>query len=103
MIDPEISIVFTASARALLPDLDLDLVEWSDTHMVIPKSSGSNEYGQYRSERTPHARIPMLALSNNDPCKIVVLMAASQIFKTQIAINWLCSLPFTKHQATSFG
>lgn len=85
------AIVHHAAGRALEPDLDVTVDEWSDRFMVIPKSSGSNEYGQYRTSRTPHARAVMRALSDNHPCKRVVAMCASQMFKTQIALNWLCS------------
>lgn len=80
-----------AAARALEPDLATTVDEWSDRYMVIPRASGSNEYGQYRTSRTPHARAVMLALSDSHPCKRVVAMCASQMFKTQVALNWLCS------------
>lgn len=74
---------------SILPDLNLSVDEWSDSFMVIPKSSGSNEYGPYRTNRTPHAREIMRALSDDHPCKRVVCMVSSQMFKTQIALNWI--------------
>jgi len=82
----------------LLPDLDLTVDEWSDRFMVIPKSSGSNEYGKYRTSRTPHAREVMNVLSDEHPCKEVVCMVASQMFKTQVGLNWFAS---TVHQSPS--
>ena len=87
-----------ALESGFLPDLDLPVDQWSDRYMIIPKSSGSNEYGPYRTERTPHARAIMNALSDSHPCKRVVCMVASQMFKTQIALNWLGS---TIHQSPS--
>lgn len=90
--------LYETVSTALLPDLDLHVDEWSDRFMVIPKSSGSNEYGPYRTDRTPHAREIMRCLSDNHPCKDVVAMVASQMFKTQVCLNWFGS---TVHQSPS--
>ncbi len=92
------SIIEKSFYSGFMPDLDLSVDEWSDRHMIIPKSSGSNEYGPYKTSRTPHAREVMQALSDNHPCKRVVCMVASQMFKTQTALNWLGS---TIHQSPS--
>lgn len=81
--------LYEALSRGLSPDPNLWVDEWSDKHMVIPKSSGSREYGNYRTERTPHAREIMRCLSDNHPCRRVIAKVASQMFKTQICINWL--------------
>lgn len=85
-------------SQALAPDLDLSLDDWSDKFMIIPKSTGSNEYGPYRTSRTPHARKIMQCLSDDHPCKRVVAKVASQMFKTQICLNWFAS---TVHQSPS--
>jgi len=85
-------------AQGLQPDLDLYVDEWSDEFMVIPKSTGSNEYGKYRTSRTPHAREVMRCLSDSHPCKVVVCMVSSQQFKTQVCLNWFGS---TVHQSPS--
>lgn len=77
-----------AWARGLEPDPNLTVDEWADRYMVIPKSTGSNEAGPYRTSRTPHAREVMRALSDNHPCKRVVVMGASQMLKTQVGLNW---------------
>ena len=90
--------VLDALARALLPDPDMPFDEWADAHMVIPADSGANEYGPYRSSRTPHARQVMRALSPAHACKRVVVMGASQMLKTQVALNMLGA---TIHQAPS--
>lgn len=85
--------IYETISSALLPDLDLPVDEWSDRFMVIPKSSGSNEYGAYRTARTPHARQVMVCLSDDHPCTTVIAMVSSQQFKTQVALNWFgCSV-----------
>ena len=90
--------LYDALNEGLMPDLDLDVDEWADKFQVIPKSSGSNEYGPYRTDRTPHARKIMKCLSDSHPCKRVVAKVASQMMKTQISLNWLFS---TVHQSPS--
>lgn len=79
----------SALAASLAPDPDLPVDVWADTYQVIPKDSGANEYGKFRTSRTPHARMVMQALSDHHPCKRVVLMGASQMLKTQTGLNWL--------------
>jgi phage terminase large subunit GpA-like protein len=79
----------TTLAASLDPDPDLPVDVWADTYQVIPKDSGANEYGKFRTSRTPHARMVMQALSDGHPCKRVVLMGASQMLKTQTGLNWL--------------
>ena len=55
--------LFESLKSALEPDPNLPVDLWSDEHMIIPKSSGSNEYGSYKTDRTPHAREIMRCLS----------------------------------------
>lgn len=88
---PAVEIVASAFARGLEPDPNLTVDQWSDEYMVIPKDSGANEYGKYRTSRTPHARFVMQALSDNHPCKRVVLMGASQMLKSQVGLNFFCA------------
>ena len=90
--------VLDAIARGLEPDPDMPFDQWADMHMIIPADSGANEYGPYRSSRTPHARQVMRALSPSHPCKRVAVMGASQMLKTQVALNMLGA---TIHQAPS--
>lgn len=75
--------------RGLKPDPDLWVDEWADEYIRIPRDSGAAEPGQYRTSRTPYAREPMRCLSPAHPCKRVVTMVASQLMKTQIALNWI--------------
>jgi phage terminase large subunit GpA-like protein len=90
--------LYATIITGLIPDLDLLVDEWSDQFMVIPKSSGSNEYGAYKTARTPHAREVMRCLSDSHSCKRVVCMVSSQMFKTQVALNWFGA---TVHQSPS--
>jgi phage terminase large subunit GpA-like protein len=90
--------VLAAIARGLKPDPDLPVDQWADEHMFIPADTGAKEYGRYRSSRTPHARAIMQALSPGHPCKRVVAQIASQMFKTQSALNFLGA---SIHQAPS--
>lgn len=76
--------------RGLRPEPVLWVDEWADRYMRIPQSSGAAEPGPYRTERTPYAREPMRCLSPSHPSKRVVTMVASQLMKTQIALNWIC-------------
>ncbi|SMQ22134.1 Phage terminase, large subunit GpA [Pseudomonas helmanticensis] len=78
--------------RGLRPDPDLWIDEWADEYMRIPRDTGAPEPGQYRTSRTPYAREPMRCLSPAHPCRRVVTMMASQLMKTQIALNWMGGL-----------
>ncbi len=79
-------VVRTALAAAR-PDPELRVDEWSEEFMVLPKSSPHP--GPFRFERTPYARRIAQVLSPGHPCKRVVAKVASQMFKTQTAINWI--------------
>lgn len=78
-----------AYLRGLKPDPELWIDEWADEFQRIPKDTGAAEPGKYHTDRTPFAREPMRCLSPLHPCKRVVTMVASQMMKTQIALNWI--------------
>lgn len=78
-----------AFARGFEPDPNLPTDQWADEFMFIAKESGASEPGKYKTSRTPHARMPMQCLSASHPCKRVVLKGASQMLKTQVALNFL--------------
>ncbi|PAA04695.1 phage terminase large subunit family protein [Pseudomonas fragi] len=78
--------------RGLRPDPSLWVDQWADEYMRIPRDTGAAEPGQYHTSRTPYAREPMRCLSPAHPCKRVVTMVASQLMKTQIALNWIGGL-----------
>jgi phage terminase large subunit GpA-like protein len=95
-LPPAVDVIRPAFARGLQPDPNMPVDVWADRYMIIPKESGANESGKYRTSRTPHARAVMEALSDGHWCKIVALMGASQMLKTQVGLNWFCS---TVHQS----
>lgn len=79
----------SAYMRGLQPDPELWIDEWADEYMRIPRDTGAAEPGPYRTDRTPYAREPMRCLSPSHPAKRVVTKVASQMMKTQIALNWI--------------
>lgn len=60
--------------------------------MVIPADSGAAEPGRYRVSRTPYAREVMRALSPEHPARKVVIKGASQLLKTQVALNFIAAV-----------
>lgn len=82
-------IMLDALARGIEPDSNLPVDVWADVNMIIPKETGASEPGPYKTSRTPHARMPSRALSSDHSCKRVVVMGASQMLKTQVALNFL--------------
>lgn len=75
----------------LMPDPELWVDEWAVQHAQIP-SEGNAEGGKYNLDRTPFAGEVMHVLSPAHPCNRVVVMAASQMLKTQTAMNWLMAV-----------
>jgi phage terminase large subunit GpA-like protein len=70
---------------AMEPDPELRLDVWSEQHVVIPKGSATS--GPYRLSHTPYARRVLQCLSPVHKCSRVVVMAASQMLKTQTFVN----------------
>lgn len=70
---------------AMEPDPELRLDEWSEAHVVIPKGSATS--GPYRLSHTPYARRVLQCLSPVHKCSRIVVMAASQMLKTQTFVN----------------
>ncbi|MFZ6767501.1 phage terminase large subunit family protein [Undibacterium sp. Di26W] len=85
----------TQYAAGLTPDQPLWIDVWSNEYMRIPPENGA-EPGKYSSDRTPYAEEVMKCLSPEHPCRRVVAKVASQLMKTQVALNWICG---SIHQA----
>lgn len=77
------------------PDPELHVDQWAERYMQLPRS-GPTGGGDYRFEHTPYARRVHQVLSPGHPCKRVVAKVASQMFKTQTALNWMAAIA---HQA----
>lgn len=82
-------LMLDAFARGIEPDSNLPVDVWADRHMIVPKETGASEPGPYKTSRTPHARMVMQFLSADHPCKRIVVKGASQMLKTQVALNFL--------------
>ena len=65
--------------------------EWADTYRRLPRES-SAEHGPWRTSRTPYLREPMAVLSDDHPCKRVVLVFGTQTGKTEAGNNWVGSI-----------
>ncbi|WP_382155403.1 phage terminase large subunit family protein [Hydrogenophaga sp. ANAO-22] len=82
-------LMLDAFARGIEPDSNKSVDVWADDNMIVPKETGASEPGPYKTSRTPHARMPMRCLSADHPCKRVVAMVASQMFKSQVGLNFM--------------
>jgi phage terminase large subunit GpA-like protein len=89
------TVILQAAVQAMLPDAELRLDEWSEAHVIIPK--GGAFEGPYRLSHTPYARRILQALSPTSAASIVAARVASQMLKTQVAINaclgWMAEAP----------
>lgn len=72
--------------RAMMPVRPLTVSEWADAHRVLPPTVA--EPGQWRTARTPYLREVMDALSESSAYEVVILMAGSQVGKTECGLNW---------------
>lgn len=78
----------TAAIDGARPDPELRVDEWTEEFMVLPKS-GPTKGGKFLFERSYPARRVHQVLSPGHPCRRVVARVASQMFKTQTALNWI--------------
>lgn len=83
-------LVIRAAMEAARPDPELRVDEWAEEFMILPKSGP--QPGPFRFDRSPPARRVHQVLSPGHPCKRVVARVASQMFKTQTALNWIGAL-----------
>lgn len=80
--------LFSSFADGLRPLDDLTVSQWADRHRQLT-STESAERGQWRTSRVPYLREIMDALGPHDPCERVVVMAGTQVGKTEVGLNWL--------------
>ncbi len=76
-----------AALRGARPDPELQVDEWAEEHMIVPKDA--SKPGKYRISHTPMARRILKVLSPRHPARRVVVKGASQMLKTQVALCWL--------------
>jgi phage terminase large subunit GpA-like protein len=75
-------------AEAIRPDPVMTVTEWADQRRIL-SSESTREHGPWRTDRVPHAREIMDALSPNDPCTEVTFVAGTQVAKTEIGNNFI--------------
>jgi len=84
------AVVLSAALQALRPDPELRVDAWAEQYAVVPQSAARP--GPFRFEHSYPARRIHQVLSPHDPCRRVVARVASQMFKTQTALNWIGAL-----------
>jgi phage terminase large subunit GpA-like protein len=77
-----------AFAAAIRPDPRLTISEWADRYRILSPES-SKEPGPWRTDRVPHSKAIMDALSPSDPCQEVTFVAGTQVAKTEIGNNFI--------------
>lgn len=75
-------------AEAIRPDPSLTITEWADKYRILSPDS-SKEPGPWRTDRVPHAKAIMDALSPSDPTQEVTFVAGTQVGKTEIGNNFV--------------
>lgn len=74
--------------RDFVPPPRLDVDEWADLYRILG-SKTSHIPGRWKTSRNPISRLPMKWLSKSHPCHTVTLMLPSQVFKTEVGINFI--------------
>lgn len=82
------TLALAAIARGWKPKQPLTVSEWADANRIL-SAIGSAAPGEWKTSRTPYLREIMDQLSEHSSARKVVLMAASQVGKTEAASNWL--------------
>lgn len=81
--------VDVAWRAGLAPDPDMTVTQWADAHRMLPATAA--EPGRWRTARTPYAAEIMDALSPASGVERVVVMAAAQVSKTEIGLNFIAA------------
>ncbi len=87
MVDGYEAILAAVAEAWELPE-QLTVSEWADLNRVLP-TKGAAEPGPWRTSRTPYLREIMDVLSPYHPANDICFMAASQVGKTEVLLNWL--------------
>lgn len=87
LVDGYQAILDTVAEAWALPER-LTISEWADRHRVLP-SKGAAEPGPWRTSRTPYLQEIMDVLSDDHPATDICFMAASQVGKTEVLLNWI--------------
>ena len=80
------AVITDLSSALFLPPREMTVSQWADENRVLT-GTASAERGQWHT-RT-YQREPMDAMSPSNPAKMVVLMSAAQMLKTECLLNFL--------------
>jgi len=87
MLDGYTAVLVAVEQAWAMPE-PLTVSEWADRHRILP-TKGAAEPGPWRTERTPYLREIMNVLSEGHPATDIIFMAASQVGKTEVLLNWI--------------
>lgn len=82
-------IVTRALARAATPEPMYSTAEWAEARRYVAEESGSSAPGKWSNAKTPFAVEMMDCLDPEHPARTVTLKIASQICKSEVALNWI--------------
>ncbi len=83
------SIYQSAFKAGLKPTDFITVSEWADKYRVIPRAGGAKEPGQWRTSRFPFTKEIMDNLSHFSGIQFTIVMAGTQIAKTECGHNFL--------------
>lgn len=86
-MQPARELVFTALARGLTPDEQVDPVEWAERNLVLP--DGPYQGQKWSRDHAPYWVEPLQLLSTASPATVVVVEKSAQVGFTQVALAWL--------------
>lgn len=78
-----------ALARYAVPEPVLGVAEWAEERREIAAESGSPRPGKWRNATTPYGVEIMDCLNPEHPARVVTLRCASQLIKSEVALNWI--------------
>lgn len=81
--------VYRALSTAAEPTPELNVAEWAEQRRYVSAEAGSSRPGKWSNATVPFAVEIMLCLAPEHPARIVTMMIASQIVKTEIGLNWI--------------
>ena len=82
------AVLFRALAAAAAPIRQRTVAQWAEEERFVAQESGSARPGKWRNATSPYALEPMACLDASDPARRVIVMAAAQLLKSELFLNW---------------
>lgn len=82
-------IIERASKAGLKPTELITVSQWADKYRIIPRDGGAKEPGPWRTSRFPFLREPMDNLSLSSSVQFTIIMAGTQVGKTECGHNFM--------------